>query len=49
MVRVTIWVDGISANAFDLRRSAQTAKCGILVQNEIGRNWFKKFIAGVPP
>jgi hypothetical protein len=34
MVRVTI--DGISVNAFDLRRTAQTDKCGILVQNEMG-------------
>src|ERR1019366_3319458 len=43
MVRVTIWVNGISANAFNLRQAAQADECGILVQNEIGRNRFEIF------
>src|ERR1019366_8290431 len=43
MVRVTIWVNGISANAFDLRQAAQADECGIFVQNEIGRNRFEIF------
>src|ERR1035437_1548846 len=43
MVRVTIWVNGISANAFNLRQAAQADECGLLVQNEMGRNPFEIF------
>ena len=43
MVRVTIWVDAVSANAFDLRQGAQTDECDILVQNKIGWNRFEIF------
>src|SRR5487761_2034849 len=47
MVRVTIWVDVVSANALDLRQVAQTYECGILVQNKIG--WDRLEIFAKPP